>query len=542
MSTWIPNQPVYFGELNNDCSCDADAVAQLVDNTDSTQFQFSLEPCPNAQSVIEDTIFNDPAEWTLGDNWSISYNQLCLESGNLTGQEVVGQNVFVLGGYYQVNITVDSISDGSISVYIEGTLLGEIDTAGEYTFYGFASDLQISPSGLYRLLISNNDIDVSACISEITAYQIYNQFKFVVYDANNNSYQAQISYANNPDYFSFVEDSLTVTIDWGELGVSNGCYYVCLLDPCTNTNGQNIPISITNPNFTGNANGWTLGANWSYGANAVSYIAGAGSLSQTIFPTYSVFNRVTIEVTAITGDLNVYFGSVLMGTIQGIGTHIFNGTPYGGLDITLTPSAGGTGTVDSVTWNAPAFYEYTCDLQSNTFKLADYEDNCTMIINACNNEDGLGFIFNGSGFSPRLRLHAKLKQSAYASERNIYEDSLGTKRNVYYKRRKSKYLCIDLQPEYIHDFLSLAVGFDNLYIDGTSYFVEDEEYSVEYSDASDNLGKVKILVSEKTQKTTNINCSDVQNVCNLPPDYLLQADDSSQYITLTNGELILING
>lgn len=550
MATWIPNQPVFFGELNSSCTCDDDIPAQIVDNTDDTQFQFNIEPCDDAENLIIDEDFNDTSAWTFGTNWAMAYNQVCLTDGVTTTTEFISDDVFEDGKYYKIIIVVDSIADGSIGVRFDDggnapVELGTITTTGTYTFYGFAESSFPFPINSY-ISIYNLDENVSACLSSLQAYQIETNFKFAIYDANTNSYQAEISYVDTPSYFSFVDDSLTVTVDWSALGLSNKCYYICLLDPCTNYNGQNTPISITNPNFTGNANGWTLGASWSYGTNSVDWtgfvIPENNRLSQEIFPSYSYFANVTIVVTAITGTVEVYFGTASVGTISSVGTHTFSGTPFGGFDLILEPSAIGGGTIDSITWNAPAFYEYHCDSQSNTFKLSDYTNNCTILINACNNEDGLGFNFSNSGFSPRIRLNAKLNQSKYSSERTIYEDSAGTKKNVFYKRRKGKNLCIDLQPEYIHDFLSLALGFDNFYLDGVAYVVDDDEYLVEYSDASDNLGKVKILVSEKTQNVVNVNCSDVENVCNLEENILLQADDLSQNILLTNGETITING
>jgi hypothetical protein len=164
-----------------------------------------------------------------------------------------------------------------------------------------------------------------------------------------------------------------------------------------------------------------------------------------------------------------------------------------------------------------------------------------LLINACNNENGLGFVFNGSGFSPRLRIQGKLKQSKYKSERVMEDDSNGTKRVIYYNRRKEKSLVADLLPEYIHDFLSTLVGYDKFYINGTPYIVEDDEYNVSYDNSQDNVGSISLLVSEQTQLIRNLNCSSEENTCTLGTNYLLQADYSDQYITLVNGELIEIN-
>ena len=102
-------------------------------------------------------------------------------------------------------------------------------------------------------------------------------------------------------------------------------------------------------------------------------------------------------------------------------------------------------------------------------------------------------------------------------------------------------MAIDLQPEYIHDFLSLAIGFDNFYINGDAYFVEDSEYNITYPDVYDNVGAVRLVVSEKVQNVKNVFCSDTENVCTLPPNSLLQTN--LQYrIVQTNGSKILING
>jgi len=86
------------------------------------------------------------------------------------------------------------------------------------------------------------------------------------------------------------------------------------------------------------------------------------------------------------------------------------------------------------------------------------------------------------------------------------------------------------------------LGFDNVYIDNEPYFVEDDEYNVEYDDTHDNIGKVRILVSKKTQNVKNTNCTDEENVCTLPPNFLLRADNLSEFVTQTTGDKIVISG
>ena len=152
---------------------------------------------------------------------------------------------------------------------------------------------------------------------------------------------------------------------------------------------------------------------------------------------------------------------------------------------------------------------------SNTFSVQDYSNSCTLLINACNNSDAMGFVFSGSTFSPRIRVEAKLRQAKYETDVLRYTNSAGKKSNYNYSSRKQKNLAIELQPEYVHDFLRLLLGFDNVFIDNVAYVVDDDEYNVLYVPELDTYGSVSILVSQQTQNVKNTLCSDTQINCNL---------------------------
>ncbi len=532
---WIENQPVFFGSADQ-CSDDETPV-QLVDNTDITQVQFELDKCDDSIQLLPDPNFNDTAAWNEGTNWSIVENTLCHVAGSVVSARSVLQ--FDPSKYYQINITVDAISNGgSVSVLLGYTLIGTITSTGVYTFYGFPV-LFFGLSALSFVPTTTTDI----CLSEVTAYEIPLNAIVVVHD-DEGDYRAEISYNITPGYFHVSKNSMTITINWAELGLTDDCYTLCFLDPCENNNGQNNPPSIDNCGFTGNSEGWGLLENAVYGTNNIIISAAdAGTLYQP-----DVFNNsrsafcVEINVSAITGNVLVYFGDNLVDTLTTTGVHTVTGIPSGNytLSIGTTEDSPGSITIESVCACAIDQINYVCNLTSNTFKLGDYTNSCTLLINACNNEDGLGFIFD-SGFTPRIRLEAKLRQAKYSSERPVYENSVGNKSVVYFSGRKSKNLCIDLQPEYVHDFLRLLLGFDNVYINNEPYYVEDDEYNVDYSEVSDSVGKVRLLVSKRTQDVKNINYSDDENVCNLPPNYLLQSNNLSQFILLTDGQKILIN-
>lgn len=544
MATIIPNQPIVF-DLPTSCSSDDSSYIQIVDNTDITQFQIGLDVCSGQAQLLPDPNFSDATEYTLGSNWTISNNTLCHTSGFGSGVSTV-YNFDSTSKYYTVSIIVDSISSGSIfNVYFGSTLVGTIQSTGTHTFYGFPAGY----FGVTPLIISPSTATDEICISSLNVFWILTNFIFSIYDKND-VFQDSISYENDPSYFTFAEDSLTVTIDWAALNVSDGCYYICMSDPCENTGGQNYPPNITNCSFASSLTGWNAGTSWSYGGsgNAIATYAGDVNDDQIyqddVFVNYTSTYSIDLIITAITGTIEVYFGTALVGTYTTTGTKVVTGIPVGNLDFSILITSG---TVDITSACATALpSSYVCNSESQILKLGDYISDCpeTLLINACNNEDGMGFIFDGSGFSPRLRLQAKLKQAKYTSERVVEEDSNGRKRVIYFNGKKSKNLVADLLPEYIHDFLRTLIGYDNFYINDTPYIVDDDEYNVTYDDSQDNVGSITLLISEQTQLIRNTNCSGVENSCVIGStvgNYLLQANDNSEYITLTTGELITIN-
>ena len=514
---WIPNQPVFFG-TEDACSDDELTIVQLSDNTDTPQVQFTAEPCDDATQLLSDPNFSDPYSWTNSNNWTLGTNVFCLNSAVVDGYVYASVLEFEVAKRYKVTITVDSISaGGSFYVMLGDTVIGTVTSAGTFDFYGFPSAGGIG-DGYLGIILYPTVIGMDTCLSYITVTEVLTNAIIAIYNSDG-VYQTKISYSANPTYFVFAENTLTVNINWASLGLSNNCYYLCLLDPCVNSNGQNYPASITNCEITGSGTGWTYGSAWKYESNDLvgkyNVSRAEDELSQTeVFDTFTNSYCVEIVLSKMTGTIEVYFGTNLITTLTTVGTHTVTGvaTTTGTLFLLLTS---GTCTVDSICPCSTNPLYFVCNYQSNTFKLASYTTDCTKLINACNNENGLGFVFNGSGFSPRLRVESKFRQSKYKGERSVYEDSKGKKKVTYFSGRKEKMLCIDLQPEYVHDFLRLLLGFDNVYIDNTLYSVEDDEYNVNYNDASDNIGSVRITVSEQTQNVKNINKSDDENLCNL---------------------------
>lgn len=543
-----PNQPVKFNLTTEPCTTDVADYVQLVDNTDDTQFQLGLTLCNGQENVVPSPNFEDAADYGYSSNWTISYvggnGQICSEGTLANGFSSVYSFDPTL--YYYVEINVLSCTDGSVfDVYLGANLIGTFSEAGVFSAYGFPT---IQAAQYLLSVQQRNAVDV-CCISSINAYPLLTNFIIPIYNTAD-VYVTSISYASNPTYFAFVEDSVTITIDWSTLGLSDNCYYLGLLDPCENTNGQNYPPVITNNTFTGSATGWTLGASWSYAANAVNATYSAALpvsrnylTSSDVFVNYISTYDVSVNVTAITGTIEVYFGGVLVETITTTGVHVCTGTPNTNLDFYIYIRSG-TVTVTSCVPSTVSSANYTTNAETNVFQLSDYINICpnTLLINACNSSNAFGFVFKNAGFTPRIRLLSKLKNSNYDNERVKSEDSSGKVNIAYFKRRKTKLFAADLLPEYIHDFLSTLSGYDKFYIDDTAYIVEDDEYNVTYDASQDNVGSIEMRVSEQVQLVRNVNCNGDEISCVLGVNYLLNDSYLDQYITLENGELIIING
>jgi hypothetical protein len=143
-----------------------------------------------------------------------------------------------------------------------------------------------------------------------------------------------------------------------------GCYPKIVSNSgSVQTLGQNDHVS--NGTFTGNANGWTLGAGWSYNSNAVDKGAGAGTLSQTT-ATAPISGRtyyITYTITnySVTGLLTIGFGGATTSrTISANGTYTDK--------VTASASSGDLtfSTVDAARW--------TIDSISCGFGLPRYTD------------------------------------------------------------------------------------------------------------------------------------------------------------------------
>jgi hypothetical protein len=106
---------------------------------------------------------------------------------------------------------------------------------------------------------------------------------------------------------------------------------------------------LTNPNFTGNATGWTLGSGWEYSSNSVSKTSnGTATLSQSnVFQPNEEYIISLVVSNLTVGTLTPTFGGVGQATISANGTYTYRVITPASSPFLLTPSNTARLTVDT---------------------------------------------------------------------------------------------------------------------------------------------------------------------------------------------------
>ena len=556
----IPNQPVRFtraGEsLFPDCpSCCPDDFCSPVRPGDYTQFQIKINPCADEVNAIRDPGFNDStcAEWdvfptdvTVICNIFGTASNIIMQNTNNTSTLLRQTNVLEVGCYYEIKLLVTQT--GSDNVEMTSSTFGinqfqspvnipeslSNNTANdvrEYCFNAYAQSVD------FDLSFFAGTVPFTVLIDEIQVKKVDLDYSVAVCDDDGNIFH-RIDVATELDQqgegFQFVDlcdDRLTITVDWSAQAFQFGCYCICLFDPCA-LDAADFN-NLVNHGFD-NAFGWTLSGTNSSISNSVLQI-------RDEVGTLTVENDFILElgkeyevVLDVFNPLDCTHEAII--TIQG---QAVANTPGAGVSSYIVTGDGSPFMMEIETIADRACdAEYALffndisvvctdgdlipDYKSNCFTLQ--QDPCTILIEACNDNDGFGFLFKDN-FVPNVRVFGVLKNPTYGINRNTFIDSKGKQVNAYFRRDKFMSLLIENQPEYVLDFLSLLLGFDHIYINGTEYVIADgEEFTPIYSPSQDCLARISILVREKVDLVENVKCEEEGEGC-IPRQILTLSED-----------------
>lgn len=521
-------QPVKFTEyLPNECDSATYNYQSIANHSDTATFQVYVNPCDGTTNSIPNPTF-DPDEsvvpnweWTVNGGFSLPGSGAC-KANDSSAASLYKDGLFVIGNAYQLAITIDSLV-GSVQVYNGATLLENVTALGEtlISFIATAEDLTIS----------FDDTSHYGCIGSVNAYAFSPNMAFGIIDVNGDT-AAVADYINNPEYFTFVGNTVTIAFPWSDFNLADDCYSIGFADGCTNTNAQ---FGIFNQGFCSGDDGWTVDNGTLSGGitfdldgdplecvlsadNTAGGVAATGTITSTATQlTIGMCYEITVNDASTSGGgtIRFYCGTAFYDLDLSIGIYpvTFQLTCAGNttFSIEFQNDAASTTLLYGFQLTLCDQTDYVFDYESQSFKLAN-NHLCSHLLSFTCYEDALGYIFDGSGFQPNVRLVSRRFDLIPEEIREFYHSNTGTKQ-VYYGEYREGYNFVtnSLIPGWLMSFFYLARLADEFYIDDEPFFIEGETPQPEWADGMDNFGLIRLQVSEKTQLTRNANI--VTNQC-----------------------------
>ena len=427
---------------------------------------------------------------------------------------------------YQVEFTILTLDQGSLTVGLDGSSTYELTLPGTYTLY-FANPTMTNDSVTLCFAseswigcLSTNGIKVYGLASA-------NQMKVGIVDAVTLETVDLVA-----PLYTVKDNKITTAFSLTDVALGEGCYRLAITDFCTNTCGQNY---VYNGIFrdAGGVAGWTATALVTLSEGQAEFNLPAasdqGSITQNIsndlcdglqyYVSVFIESRTNVRIYAVIGANQVQF----FGT--GYQTVLITADGNNPLEILVAEFGGAPAAAiinlveisienDSIQW----------DQYSDIINIGDYNDECKYFkIEGCNAEDQFNLAFGGSSFLPGIRLEGRKFRAQYQTEVNNFRFASGRYATTYVDREKKWTFAFGRLPEYVLDFLSTIFYYDNCYVNGDLYYPIDGEFpDIEYNDA-DELGALNIDLALKSSKVRKTICSNTDADC--LPSILDNADE-----------------
>jgi hypothetical protein len=513
--TSIPNQPIIFtSNTVVDCpGCGSDNYKQLLDFNDQVFFQVESTPCDLSVLFKYGTVESD---------WGIPVDgQVCstaLDQSGIYCQLLRTNYIYQL---YQVEFTILTLDEGSLTVGMNGSSSYVITLPGTYTLY-FANPTMTNDS--VTLCFGSDSWIGCLSTADIKVYGLAsaNQMKVGIVDAVTLETVDILA-----PLYTVKDNKITAAFALTDVELGEGCYRLAMTDFCTNTCGQNYVYNGVFRDANG-VSGWTT--------------SGTGTGSASLNEGEAGFNLPNSGDTAtitqnISNDLCEgleYYVSIFVESrdnvrifVQagGVSEQVL-GTGYQTVLLTKLNSSSPLSIVVIEFGGAPASAAITLveisieqqsiqwDQFSDVLSIGDYNDECKYFkIEGCNAEDQFNLAFGGSSFLPGIRLEGRKFRAQYQTEVNNFRFASGKYQTTYVDREKKWTFAFGRLPEYVLDFLSTIFYYDNCYVNGDLYYAIDGEFpDVEYNDA-DDLGAINIDLALKSSKVRKTICSNTDADC-----------------------------
>ena len=514
------DQPVRFNRVV-DCHIDDGGYLMPAIYGDVTQFQFSLDSCNADPNLIYNGLFDQ--DGGSGQGWSISApTSFTIQPTLGYIQHIAGmsfgfisQSVVIADGVLFVLRFTITQTTGTCNVRLGGTTNWFVDFTGNAT--GTYEYILTSAAFTYIRFGASLASDASFGSVSINTLNVAMKADLIS-DAD-----GSVAYADLP--YTIYNGYATFSIDWEALEIPRGCYHIEAYDPCTCAQlGGLVGLDLetgARPSaiYTYGVGYWVVDDSWEISAGVANYSGASVPDTSSIF--YS--NRplcvgteytVTYSIAGLAdAQVRVRLGSTsgTWRTADGTYTETLTPTVSGTISF-MAQSVGVAGSL-SITDVSIVATEPVADYISESYSVRTEDDDCcTKLVSICNDSDAFGMGFVGTGFAPNLRIEAHVRGTNYPSDRNRYIDSTG-KSTVYYGRsRKVSELAFDA-PEFVHDFMRLAVIADHFFIDGTEYVVDADEYPTMSLNQQDDISGVSLPVCAKVENNMNRRLSDAVRGC-----------------------------
>ena len=519
--TPIENQPVIFNPVVP-CYVEQDGYTYSMDLTDTTQVAFALTPCEDAV-VNEFNTIEVTEGWTFDDE---QYTSDGTSGATITITNDVAWNTQTL---WEFKI--------SIETYVAGVLIIQVPGWGDYSIMG---------NGVYTFYVSS--------ASALSTYTIIsNPFIGTIFLENGINQNPIILPVNVNNLVHLINsetdeivDTLTpviynniavYTFDWNTYPAA--CYKIAYIDGCTDFAGRFN--GICNPTLLDNTDCWTDNGVGEWGVSTGYGViwdlledTGLGRLSNGTLLQAGFTYQITWEIVdLIAAQAWMTFlkedetTSIIDGpySIGDIGVQTFSYTPVvdGYLQLQC---AQGFGVGDPMGVFRDVIVEITGPFNYDGITpcvCTDSATTCSIEFGGCFADT---FVMAGveldNRFLPTLRLGkdtsgdpvVKLFKKQYVADFTKYRTSLGKNQINFFDVQNSYILRIERQPEFIFDFLfKMWIGFDNMYINGQAFRLNDEQIPViEWSDKT-ALGSVDIVVIPFQEKTRKVLCGFRNQIC-----------------------------
>lgn len=493
---YLPNQPI--AEHRPNCTLPPAGWIQPVCKTDRTQVQFAIGGCGGEANYMVNGQFAQGGTGWTSSGFTFANNRATTSGGSASlGQTVALPTAQTVIFTFTVTMSVPDL--------VIASNLGVIDVinqSGTYTYY-------LTTTGITGIGFLTGGI---LSISNVSLRLLNDRWRTELRRVSDDGIQTVLP----SSAYSSTRGWLTVTAEWSDLNVPDGCYYFQFYDPCRcaqfgfeTENFEDVPQNEwTESGSTGNVlftigNGLFIADNTASGMRPSVGRRNSALCSGVAYTlTYTLFNMVA-------GDTF----RIRLGTANGIlrtgnGTYTENITANGAnLDFVFLITALGSVGIQNFTIRAVTPIPVG---RSVPFSLSNCQG-CTQTLSMCGNYDQLGFGFRDTGFFPTIRLEGTDRVSRYIGERNGYEYSTGTKQVTYGRTRKVREFLF-AAPEYVHDFARLLIYSDQAIVGGRQVYIEADEYPSLSGHPDADLAAITLPYSAITELTENVRCSSVKSI------------------------------